>query len=273
MDQMTSALGHEHTLLVLRCQPADVEGFVPVPPELTFWGIDSGIRHTVSGSDYTSVRCGAFMGYRIIAEAAGLSSQPVGDGSELWSVDDSKWHGYLANIRLDEFRRQYEHLLPEQMLGLDFLGRYGGTTDPITRVVPDRIYAVRRPTTHPIEENARAERFRSLLQAPITSESLTEMGILMAAAHASYTTCGLGSAGTDLLVNLVNDAGPVRGLYGAKITGGGSGGSVAILGLADAGDAVEEIAQRYVAATHRPACVFSGSSPGAYGTPVAEVII
>ena len=77
MDQMTSALGREHALLALRCQPAIVEGFVAIPNELAFWGIDSGIRHAVTGSDYSSVRCGAFMGYRIIAEAAGLAAAQI----------------------------------------------------------------------------------------------------------------------------------------------------------------------------------------------------
>ena len=49
--------------------------------------------------------------------------------------------------------------------------------------------------------------------------------------HASYGRCGLGSDGTNRIVALVRDeaaAATVRGeaapLYGAKITGGGSGG-------------------------------------------------
>ena len=49
--------------------------------------------------------------------------------------------------------------------------------------------------------------------------------------HASYSRCGLGSHGTDRIVALVRDeaaAAAARGerpaLYGAKITGGGSGG-------------------------------------------------
>ena len=58
------------------------------------------------------------------------------------------------------------------------------------------------------------------------------MGELMSAAHDSYSACGIGSDGTDLLVELVREAGPQSGLYGAKITGGGSGGTVAILGRA-----------------------------------------
>ena len=65
------------------------------------------------------------------------------------------------------------------------------------------------------------------------------MGQMMAASHASYSACGLASEGTDLLVELVREAGPASGLYGAKITGGGSGGTVAILGRAGADAAVD----------------------------------
>ena len=89
------------------------------------------------------------------------------------------------------------------------------------------------------------------------------MGELMYGSHASYSACGLGSDGTDLLVELVREAGPAAGLFGAKITGGGSGGTVAILGRADAGPAVAEIARRYREQTGREPYVFAGSSPGA----------
>lgn len=82
-------------------------------------------------------------------------------------------------------------------------------------------------------------------------------------AHASYSACGLGSVGTDRLVELVREAGSDSGLYGAKITGGGSGGTVAIFGLAGADDAVQKIANRYADETEREPYIFSGSSPGA----------
>jgi L-arabinokinase len=81
--------------------------------------------------------------------------------------------------------------------------------------------------------------------------------------HKSYSDCGLGSSGTDRLVELVRELGPERGLFGAKITGGGSGGTVAVLGLASAAAAVREVAERYQRETGRAAQIFSGSSPGA----------
>ena len=84
--------------------------------------------------------------------------------------------------------------------------------------------------------------------------------------HASYSACGLGSDGTDRLVALARAAGPARGIYGAKITGGGSGGTVALLADAGSGDTVRAIARRYAEETGRDAYVFEGSSPGAART-------
>ena len=122
-----------------------------------------------------------------------------------------------------------------------------------------------------IEEHARASEFRELLLRPEWSTSsaaelrplLERLGGLMFEAHESYSACGLGSSGTDRLVELVREQGPDRGLFGAKITGGGSGGTVAVLGLASTGERVAEVAARYARETGRAPYVFSGSSPGA----------
>jgi L-arabinokinase len=81
--------------------------------------------------------------------------------------------------------------------------------------------------------------------------------------HASYSACGLGSGGTDRLVSLARVAGSAHGIYGAKITGGGSGGTVAILADSSAGDTVRAIAREYARETGRGGYVFEGTSPGA----------
>lgn len=69
MDQMASALGEAGSLMALCCQPAEVERPVHIPQHIRFWGIDSGIRHSVGGSDYGAVRTGAFMGLKILTMA------------------------------------------------------------------------------------------------------------------------------------------------------------------------------------------------------------
>ena len=95
-----------------------------------------------------------------------------------------------------------------------------------------------------------------------------ELGRLMYESHGSYGACGLGSDGTDRLVDLVAAEGPEHGLFGAKITGGGSGGTVAILGTSGAEGLVRDVAGRYRAETGREAAVFTTSGPGAAETGV-----
>lgn len=272
MDQMTSACGGHNQLLRLRCQPATIEGYVEVPAGYRFYGIDSGLRHAVSGADYGTVRTAAFMGYRMIADAAGLAA--ASDGANV-RIDDPRWRGYLANLTPADFSTHFEQLLPEQMLGAAFLERYGGITDPVTRVHAERWYPVRQATAHPVHEHDRVERFARLLGAlseqPRHPQAAVELGRLMYASHASYGACGLGSDGTDRLVDLVAAAGAGRGLFGAKITGGGSGGTVAVLGTDEAGPEVRDIAARYSAETGRPVAVFAESGPSAAETGVLLV--
>jgi L-arabinokinase len=245
MDQMTSVLGKSDSLLALLCQPARLEPSVRVPSEIAFWGLDSGERHAVGGEGYESVRTGAFMGLRMI----------VGDQDR--SVD------YLANITVAEFERELMLRLPEEMSGEEFLKRYSSTSDTVTRVLPTHKYKVRAATAHPIYEHQRVQAFRDLLLHSPSEEGWTSLGEIMYQSHASYSACGLGSPGTDMIVDLVREEGRIHGLYGARITGGGSGGTVVIVGRTDAGSAVSRVRDRYRDATGYEPWVFSGTSNGA----------
>jgi L-arabinokinase len=268
MDQMTAACGEQDRLFALLCQPAEPERPVPLPPEIEVWGIGSGFRHAVSGADYGAVRVGAFMGYRIIAEQAGLAVTPVAEGRV--DVVDPRWRGYLANIPPSLWEGVYRDHVPVALAGQAFLDRYIGLPDAVTQVEPARTYAVRQPTAHPIYEHHRVQAFRALLQArPLGDEHLRSLDELMYQSHASYSACGLASDGTDRIVELVRRAGSASGLYGAKITGGGSGGTVAVLARRGAADVIRRIAAEYERETGRPASVLGGSSPGAlrFGVP------
>jgi galactokinase len=265
MDQMTAACGRQDRLLRLRCQPGTIEGYVEIPAGFRVYGIDSGISHAVSGADYGTVRAAAFMGYRMIAAAAGMSAVRAGTRVR---VEDGRWGGYLANLSAAELA-QFGGALPEEMEGAEFLARYEGISDTVTEVRPGRRYPVRRATAHPVGEQARVAQFAGLLATLADRpEAAVELGRLMHESHRSYGACGLGSDGPDRLVELVAAAGPGRGLFGAKITGGGSGGTVAVLGRSDAADAVREIAARYEAETGRRAEVFAASGPGVEQTGV-----
>jgi galactokinase len=263
MDQMTSACGEADKLLALLCQPGEVLGTIKLPEELEVWGIDSGIRHAVGGADYARVRAAAFMGYRIIAEVAGL---PVRE-SEIEGVvqiDDTKWKGYLANLTPREFESSYAPHLPSQMAGSEFLKRYKGITDRVTSVKPELEYPVRAAARHPVYEHARVQSFMEILERWQDIGQAERLGELMYQSHASYSSCGLGSTGTDELVRIVREIGAACGLYGAKITGGGSGGTVAVLCRRGAGDSVKSVAEEYTRRTDLQPTLIVGSSPGAY---------
>jgi galactokinase len=266
MDQMVSACGRTNRLLALLCRPAELKEFVSIPDGVVIAGFDSGVRHAVTAAAYGDVRAGAFMGYRMIADFAKLRvSAPREDGSV--QVEDPRWGGYLANIEPSEFEQLYAPSLIEEMSGAEFITRYGGTTDPITRVRAEKMYAVRTPTAHPIYENSRVRAFAELLRGDPEPWRLQRLGELMYQSHASYTACGLGEERTDLLVELCRKRGPAQGAHGAKITGGGSGGTVALLGY-QAQATVQAIAEEYARETGYTPYIFSGSSPGAaeFGT-------
>ncbi len=251
MDQVTCALGEPGKLIALKCQPHDVLGLHELPTGCRVAGINSAVKHSVGGKRYTRARTAAFMGLKIISEARGPEHA----------------RGHLCNLTPAQYRAELQGLLPGKMAGGQFLARYGRTEDPATTVDSTETYSVRACTEHPIYENARVLEFiRLLRQASEGAEgALVKAGRLMYASHWSYgKRCALGSAETDLLVRLVKDCGPKCGLYGAKITGGGCGGTVAILCRDEALPLVREIAKEYGRLTGNRPEIFAGTSPGAY---------
>lgn len=282
MDQMTSSVGRKDQLLRLLCQPHDVLGHINIPNNMALWGIDSGLRHAVSGSDYTSVRVATFMGYRIILKLAGIAEPDV----PMHEINDTKWHGYLANISLDEFNNNYLQQLPKTLTGKAFLNQFSDHADVTTTIDEEHHYAVRTCTSHPVNEHFRVNAFTALLQslahpdtksnaannAPSQNDhgansptpALMQLGNYMYQSHSSYTACGLNSTGTDELVSMIRDAGAVNEIYGARITGGGSGGTVVVLTGSNAGDAIRCIATEYAKKSGLGGYVFSHSSSGAF---------
>ena len=258
MDQIASNCGIENALISLLCQPAEIKGTLDIPETIEFWGIDSGVHHAVAGSDYTSVRVGAFMGYRIIADLANLSCCRIADG--LVEIRNDPWRGYLCNVSPDEYR-PYGPSIPKEIVGSEFLEKYGGITDGVTAVHPDKIYPVKAATEHAIFENCRVIEFSNLLRSRPDIKQMERMGELMFQSHASYAACGLTEPGTDRLVQLARER-RSAGLFGARITGGGSGGTVAILSVRDNETAICRIAAQYENEIGGKPYIFHASSPG-----------
>ena len=239
MDQMTAACGDAAHLLALICRPAEVVGSFELPPGVAVWGIDSGVRHAVHAAPYRRVRCASFMGKALLRLDA----------------------PYLTAVSPRELEAER---LPERMTGAEFLSVCDGVDDDVSLVEPGVEYPVRAATLHPVEEHARVEMFLRLLDGPVNRPQARLLGEVMAASHEGYSRCGLGAPQTDGIVEAARSAGWERGLIGARVSGGGSGGTVVVLGREDAEPTVRRLAETLGVG------LVGGTSPGAssFGTRV-----
>jgi len=258
MDQVTCILGEKRTLIKLECQPHNFLGKISIPESVRFIGINSNVKHSVGGERYKNARIGAFMGHKIIVDSLGNESDP--------------YKGYLCNITPSFYNKRYKQLLPQKMEGLSFLEEYQETFDPLSNqlIETDKKYDVRLPTEHPILENNRVQRFITLLERYSKREKdsllLEKAGQLMYDSHESYSKrCNLGAPETDLIVKKIEDLGVKQGFYGAKITGGGSGGTVAVFCKNNETviEKLKKILEDYRSKTNLTPQMFLGSSDGA----------
>lgn len=266
MDQYAVTMGNVDTFTPMICQPCIPLAPVQLPAGLRVWGIDSGVRHSVAGIEYEAARAATFMGYQLICEMEGLEVTRD-DSGVLSRFTEDRWDGYLARLSPSEFREKYESSLPLSIKGSDFLAKHPVHFDPYTPVRPEVEYPVRLCSRYAVEENQRVQLFHEILKStpsPVSDLTLEVLGELMYGAHLGYTDCGLGSAATDLLVNMVKER-RTQGLFGAKITGGGAGGTVAILGRDsdEANRAVHEIFSQYQKTSGHEPYLFEGTSQGA----------
>jgi L-arabinokinase len=234
MDQLTAHNAVHHKLLPIICQPHEVYHPIDIPDQIHFVGIDSGVSHAVSGAAYTDVRTAAFMGYSIIALNSGADIRALEIAKESGRYENLPYGGYLANISPSEFEEKYLNSLPEKISGQEFIERYKTIIDPLAFIDRDQDYAIRNAARHPVYENFRVKLMAQILKNYTTefenySNRLQLMGELMYQSHQSYTDCGLGHQRTDQLVQMVREKGERKGLYGARVSGGGNGGTVCIL--------------------------------------------
>jgi len=274
MDQLTVIMGDEDYFVPMLCQPCLPRPLVKLPASLRLWGIDSGVRHSVAGIEYESARAATFMGYRFLCDWENLETK-LDESGAISRWVDPKWNGYLANLSPSLFHMLYERRLPETISGDKFTRLYSTHLDPFTPVRREVVYPVRAATRYAVEENWRVNAFFSLLSNPsptMDTNTCTLLGELMFLAHLGYSECGLGSTATDKIVELVREE-KSRELLGAKITGGGAGGTVAILGwnTQAAEAAFQRVLNEYASWSKTEPYVFRGSSAGCDKFGVARV--
>ena len=249
MDQITSVAGEEGKVVSILCQPDKILELVELPENTHLVGINSKVKRSTAGSAYTDTRTAAFMGLTILTKESHLE----------------ELNGYLCRLSVQDFRQKYWNALPREINGQEFLDRYGETIDPITTVDPKKTYRVRSRVEHPIYEHARVQNFikfmKSAHDAPDPNAAmpyLIQAGKLMYASHWSYRQrVGLGSSNTDVIVNKIRELGEANGFFGAKITGGGGGGTVAALCVGDISNALEQVISHYKNKTGIDAEIFT----------------
>lgn len=229
MDQLASAYGVRGALLPILCRPDVLGEPVKLPAGVIAVGWPSGVKHAVSDSPYATARAGAFMGRKLIER---------GTGRKL---------GHAAELTPSEVRSLTTEVLPETITGRAFLQRCGGVDDALSKIEPRRKYAVRAAVSFPVEENYRSELAVALLRGlnpRNKTDALSALGELLYQSHAGYSSIGLGCPETDEMVEGVRKLGVARGFYGARVSGGGSGGTVVVLLRREALPALRQLARR-----------------------------
>lgn len=250
MDQLASAHGEPGALLPIVCRPDLLEPPVRLPDGIAIVGWPSGVRHDVGATPYATARAATFMGFEIFRRAL------RGD----WK--------YPAEITPELFD-QHRDVVPESMSGKEYLARFGEIQDDLSVLDLSREYRTRASLEFPVRENARARVAVSMLRAGVEDVlGLTQLGAVMFQSHAGYTSIGLGSDETDkmvaLVASLVAEPRVGAGFYGARVSGGGSGGTVVVLMRSSAIEVLDQ-ARRTIdvqSAAHTP-FVFSARSAGA----------
>jgi galactokinase len=237
MDQLAAAHGIRGALLPILCRPDILDEPVPLPAGAIVVGWPSGVRHAVSASPYATARTAAFMGKKILESALACSLT------------------HVTELTPDQVAETGESILPLALLGRAFLARYSGVDDPLSRIDPGQEYPVWAAVSFPIKENFRGDAAVRLLRGvrpDNRQQTLIAVGELMYESHAGYGAMGLGCPETDVMVQTVRERGPSQGFYGARVSGGGSGGTVVVLLEADALSELEQLAANLS---------FTGSSP------------
>lgn len=225
MDQLASAYGVSGQLLPILCRPDVLKPSFPLPAGTAVVGWPSGVKHDVGASPYGIARAAAFMGKKWVETKKG---KKWGHASEIpieWVISDSTF--------------------PVSMRGSEFLKEMGGVDDPLSRIDPNIEYPMQAALRFPIEETARTTGVIDLLTRKAkTDESVCrEIGQLLYKSHQGYTEMGLGCDETDQMVNRIRELGPDNGFYGARISGGGSGGTVVVFLKEEAVGQLQKVSQ------------------------------
>jgi L-arabinokinase len=265
-DAAAVTFGQPGSILQLNCRTRKVVGSLPLPEGTALTAIDCGARSPSAAQKYIDARVAALMGRDLVRRILGADASPT-----------PNWDGFLSGLTIPDYVEGLRDRLPTKIKGGDFIERFGQTDDSMTQIDPDKVYKVRSRTEHHIYENARARQFAErLARADRTHDrqAIADAGELMYAAHWSYgQRCGLGSIETDRLVNLLRGIGLDGGVYGARISARGAGGTVVVFHSDNdaTSKSIHSATEEYAAKTNCRPDILTGTSPGAHAWGVRDI--
>lgn len=261
-------------LLRFSAQPHELVGQITLPPHVRIVALDTGVHTTRRGETVRAIRMAGAMGLRIIETIyrdMGQTHTPL--------------HGYLGNLAPSLYRRYFRTLLPRRMRGRDFLRSYGPWDNPDLPVHGEHFYRVRTAVDHLIAEHEHAENFLQAMEElsdahrlgqppgdPALRLVLQRAGrLLLASQHSYRLRLNLSCPQADWMVDRLMESGPAAGIYGARISQCGSGGSVVALvdAAGRAADVLLAVARDYPHATGLPLRITAAGEHGCVGAATA----
>jgi L-arabinokinase len=268
MRHLLSALGAngDNSLLQVRFTPQLSWEALEMPAQTVIVAARTRLDRPTTTQRLLETRICAEMGHRMIVDLLHRDGQPRPAADER-----------LSAITPAEYVERFRDRLPTRITGQAFSDRFGALRGIDRAPDPKGTYKIRSRAEHIIYENKRVHEFAAaIVRARRNNEMapLVKAGELMYASHWSHSQrCGIGGVETDQFVNSVRQRGVDAGLFGAKVTGGGSGGELVVLMRDDArartalAEAVEEASR----ISNRSIEVFDGCLCGAELFSMPEV--
>jgi L-arabinokinase len=198
-----------------------------------------------------------------MAEVLLAKHKPAKSAAHVEGSEALEWLAELSPAQANAFVLPH---MPERISGADFAKEFGAVDDAASNVKAHERYPVAAGLRFVTGEDARvrsvvatlrilsacaanessgdAASTASGLSTDVVEAALRSVGESVTHAHGDYTALGLGCAETDAIVHaLTQELGPDNGVYGARVSGGGSGGTIAVLCREEAVEAIRALSR------------------------------
>ena len=212
VSQLSAAYGKPGCLLPISSRVDTATTPIEIPKGVTIVGWSSASEPSENSSNRPqTIRDAAYIANRIAKDTL-----------------NEKWE-YVTDILPSRYLKHLENRLPESLSGAELAIKY---PEQKAEFLPDFSYPIRAAFAFSIFENQRSSLAAQLLSnmAHNSKRKVVELlGELMLQSHINYSRLGLTNQRIDAMVEAFANAGPDNGIFGARISGHGSGNAIVAL--------------------------------------------